>query len=100
MGRGESVAWTGSVLSEACEALIGEATSRNGADVTKDSETSFRAVRAATAGGVGEASGEGDVAFRRRASRRMTVKPRGSSGCPYRMSRFDAMLSNSASSWS
>lgn len=69
MGRGDRVAWTGSVLSEAWEALGGEAASRNPGDSEKGDEVSFLTAKAATADGVGDDRGEGDVAPRLKASR-------------------------------
>ena len=73
MGRGESVAWTGLVLSEAWEALKGDATSRKAADGEKGEEVSFRTAKAATVDGVGDERGEGEVAPGRKASRPMAA---------------------------
>lgn len=47
-------------MSEAWEALIGDATSRNAADGEKGEHVSLRTANAATADGVGEESGDGD----------------------------------------
>ncbi len=59
IGRGESVARAASLLTEACEALIGEATSRKAGEETKGDAVSLRIANAATVDGVGEADGEG-----------------------------------------
>lgn len=69
MGRGESVACTGFVLSEACEALIEDATSRKAGDGAKGKDVSFRTAKAATVDGVGDERGEGEVAPGRNVSR-------------------------------
>ena len=59
IGRGESVARAASLLTEACEALIGEATSRKAGEEAKGDAVSRRIANAATVDGVGEAEGEG-----------------------------------------
>lgn len=71
------------MLSEAWEALKGEATSRKAADAAKGEDVSLRTANAATADGVGEDKGEGDVAPRLRGSRAMlsVAKPSGSPDC-------------------
>lgn len=61
------------MLSEAWDALNGDATSRKAADGENGEEVSFRTANAATVEGVGDERGEGEVAPGRKASRAMAV---------------------------